>query len=150
MVVNGLAIWWSRWTTTKNRQPPTVAGGRRSQLSFLVRHEFRLQISSTLPATSGIPRASNTLRTIVLAEFLIEAEIAKILISGDTRLASIQTAETLRYLTANSFRVQISSIHPSFKRSDRLRQELAGCRQISNIRTDTSHGAPHSCQRDLD
>ena len=38
----------------------------------------------------------------------------------------------------------------SFKGGDPLRQELVGCRQIGNIRTDTSHGALHSGQRILD
>ena len=69
-------------TMNDNEEPSATDGCWRSliiELSFLVRQ----RTSSTLTASSGIPRASNTLRTIVLGKSVTEAGIPEILISGD-------------------------------------------------------------------
>ena len=56
-----------------------------TELSLLA----RLWISNTSTASSGISRASNTLRTIVFGELVTEVGIPEIMMSGDTRLDSM-------------------------------------------------------------
>ena len=77
-----------RVTINDNSEPGATEcrwGFPITELSLLA----RLWISNTSTASSGISRASNTLRTIVLGELVTEIGIPEIMMSGDTRLDSM-------------------------------------------------------------